>query len=193
VRAIDRPTAIGYDTVASETTYEAALLAAGASIEHPHAQLVALDVMPPAVTRAIERFETAGVDLVVADLDRAGGDLRIIDGPAMVWCPWAASAPYELRIALPSAGPRFDKAADAEVEAVAAAARATLARLASAVGDPPYNFVVHTAAPGANPGSFHWYIEVQPRTTVTAGFEQGTGILVNTVAPERAVQHLHES
>ena len=33
VRSIDRPTAIGLDTVASETTYEAALLAAGAAMK----------------------------------------------------------------------------------------------------------------------------------------------------------------
>jgi UDPglucose--hexose-1-phosphate uridylyltransferase len=166
--------------------------AAGASIEHPHAQLVAVDVMPPVVTQAVERFEAAGQDLVVADVDRAGADLRVLDGPVAVWCPWAASAPYELRLALLSSGARFDDAADGDIEAVAEAARAALARLASALGDVPYNLVVHTAAPGAGPGSFHWYLDVQTRTTVTAGFEQGTGILVNTVPPERAAQHLRD-
>ncbi|MFL6242437.1 MAG: hypothetical protein ACJ73V_05375, partial [Acidimicrobiia bacterium] len=78
--------------------------AAGASIEHPHAQIVALDLVPPAVAEAVERFEDAGHDLVMADLDRAGDDLRLLDGPVAAWCPRAGSAPYELRLALRSPG-----------------------------------------------------------------------------------------
>jgi UDPglucose--hexose-1-phosphate uridylyltransferase len=165
---------------------------AGASIEHPHAQLVALDVMPPAVAQAVERFEAAGHDLVVADLDVAGDALRVVDGPVAVWCPRASSTPYELRLVLLSSGARFDAAADGDVTAVATVAQDALAQLASALGDVPYNLVVHTAAPGTDPGSFHWYIEVQTRTTVVAGFEQGTGILVNTVPPELAAPQLRE-
>ncbi|HEU6443852.1 MAG TPA: histone deacetylase [Gaiellaceae bacterium] len=46
VRAIDRPILIGYDTVASETTYEAAILAAGAAIEAARTEDFAL-VRPP--------------------------------------------------------------------------------------------------------------------------------------------------
>jgi UDPglucose--hexose-1-phosphate uridylyltransferase len=166
--------------------------ASGASIEHPHAQLVAIDVLPPAVARAVERFEAVGQDLVIADLDRAGNALRVFDGPVAAWCPWAASTPYEFRLAMRSPGARFDEAADGDIEAVAKVARATLASLADALGDVPYNLVVHTGPPRAGPGSFHWYVEVQPRTTVLAGFEQGTGILVNSVPPDGAAQHLRE-
>ena len=46
VRGVDRPMLIGYDTVASETTYEAALLAAGAAIEAARSGDFAL-VRPP--------------------------------------------------------------------------------------------------------------------------------------------------
>lgn len=166
--------------------------AAGASIEHPHAQLVTLDVMPPAVTQAVERFEAAGHDLVVADLDEAGHALRLVDGAVAAWCPRASSTPYELRLAMRSPGARFDESADDDVEAVAIVARDVLAKLASRLGDVPYNLVVHTAAPGTGSESFHWYVEVQTRTIVVAGFEQGTGILVNTVAPELAAPQLRE-
>jgi UDPglucose--hexose-1-phosphate uridylyltransferase len=162
--------------------------AAGASIAHPHAQLVALDVVPPTVAREVERFETAGHDLVVDDMDTAGTDLRFFDGQAPTWCPRGSSTPYELRVAPRAAAARFDEAADGDINAVAESARAALAMLAASIGDVPYNLVVHTAPPGA-PG-FHWYIEVQTRTTVVAGFEQGTGIFVNTVPPERAVSQL---
>jgi UDPglucose--hexose-1-phosphate uridylyltransferase len=164
--------------------------AAGASIEHPHAQLVALDLMPPAVLKAVERFEAAGRDLVVADLEDAGDALRVVEGPVAAWCPQASSAPYELRIALLAPGGRFDEADDSDMDGVAAVAGNALGRLASVLGDVPYNLVVHTAGPGTSAGSFHWYIEVQTRINVVAGFEQGTGILVNTMPPELAAPQL---
>ena len=159
--------------------------AAGASIEHPHAQIVALDLVPPAVARAVERFGAAGHDLVVADLDRAGDELRLVDGLVAAWCPRAGSTPYELRLARRAGGSRFDEAGDGDMNLVADATRSVLARLATATGDAPYNLVVHTAPPAARDKPFHWYVEIQTRLAVVAGFEQGTGILVNTVPPER--------
>ena len=68
--------------------------------------------------------------------------------------------------------------------------RDTLARLDAALGDPPYNLVVHSAPPG--PGPFHWYVEIVPRVSVVAGFEQATGILVNVVPPDRAARELRD-
>ncbi len=167
--------------------------AAGASIEHPHAQIVALDLVPPAVAQAVERFEDAGHDLVIADFDRAGDDLRLVDGPVLAWCPRSGSAPYELRLALRSPGSRFDEARDGDMRVLADATRSVLARLAAATGDAPYNLVFHTAPPGTRDKSFHWYVEVQTRMAVVAGFEQGTGILVNTVPPELAARELREA
>ncbi len=167
--------------------------AAGASIEHPHAQIVALDLVPPGVAQAVERFEDAGHDLVMADLDRAGDGLRLVHGPVAAWCPWAGSAPYELRLALCTPGSRFDEACDDDMRVLADATRSVLARLGAATGDAPYNLVVHTGPPGASDTSFHWYVEVQTRMAVVAGFEQGTGILVNTVPPELAARELREA
>jgi len=167
--------------------------AAGASIEHPHAQIVALDLLPPAVAQAVERFEDAGHDLVMADIDRAGDDLRLVDDTVAAWCPRAGSAPYELRLALGSAGARFDEAGDDDTRLLADATRSALARLGTATGDAPYNLVVHTGPPGASDRSFHWYVEVQTRLGVVAGFEQGTGILVNTLPPELAARELRQA
>jgi UDPglucose--hexose-1-phosphate uridylyltransferase len=167
--------------------------AAGASIEHPHAQIVALDLVPPAVAEAVERFEDAGHDLVIADVDRAGDALSLLDGPVVGWCPPAGGAPYELRLALRSPGSRFDEAGDGDMHPLADATRSVLAHLGAATRDAPYNLVVHTAPPGGRDTSFHWYVEVQTRMAVVAGFEQGTGILVNTVPPELAARELREA
>jgi len=164
--------------------------AAGASLAHPHAQLLALDFVPPAVDDAVARLDDAGVDLVAAAIAQAG-DLAVITGAATAWCPHASGAPYTVRIAHRSTRARFEEATDAELHVVAAATREALGRLSGVLGDVPYNLVIHTAPPG-RAGNFHWYVEVTPRVGTVAGFEMGTGILVNTVAPETAAAMLRK-
>jgi UDPglucose--hexose-1-phosphate uridylyltransferase len=167
--------------------------AAGASIEHPHAQVFAIDVVPPLVTARIERFASAGEDLVTAELASAMRDsLAVVTGPAIVWCPHASTFPYQLRIAHRSTRARFDDAADNEIAVVALATRDALARLRAAIGDVAYNVVIHTAPVGPAP-FFHWWVDVRPRLTVTAGFEEGTGIYINTVVPDRAADALRSA
>jgi UDPglucose--hexose-1-phosphate uridylyltransferase len=165
--------------------------AAGASLAHPHAQVVALDLVPSAVEAALDRFDTAGVDLVAAAAaDTVGSELAVLDGPAPAWCPVASGAPFEMLVAHRSTRARFDEATDAEVAVVARSTRDALARLHAVVGEVPYNLVVHTAPPARRARFFHWYVEIVPRLSTPAGFEHGTGILVNPVAPETAARAL---
>lgn len=167
--------------------------AAGASIEHPHAQLVVLDFVPSAVRDDLARFERSGRDLVADALSTARGtEFAVIDGPAPAWCNPGASEPFEVLVAHRSTRARFDEATDAEIEVVARSAHDVLGRLATLLGDPPYNLVIHTAPPEARPG-YHWYVRITPRLTVTAGFERGTGLYVNVVPPERAATALREA
>jgi UDPglucose--hexose-1-phosphate uridylyltransferase len=166
--------------------------AAGASIEHPHAQLVALDFVPPAVDDDLARFDRSGRDLVADSLSTArGSEFAVIDGPAPAWCTPGASEPFEVLVAHRSTRARFDEATDTEIDAVARSAADVLGRLASLLGDPPYNLVIHTAPPAARPG-YHWYVRITPRLTVTAGFERGTGLFVNVVPPEHAATALRD-
>jgi UDPglucose--hexose-1-phosphate uridylyltransferase len=166
--------------------------AAGASIAHPHAQVLALDFVPPAVEAGVGRFTAAGEDLV--HLDAHAGSPVLDDAATppgtLAWSPYAASSPALVRVAHTGAGSDFAAASDDEVIAVAAATRGVLARLHAWLADPPYNLVVHTAPPGTAAGDFHWYVEITPRVSVLAGFEQATGVLVNTMPPEQAAEAL---
>jgi UDPglucose--hexose-1-phosphate uridylyltransferase len=164
--------------------------AAGASIAHPHGQVVALEFLPPAVTAMAARFAAATRDPLTADRESAPG-LVVADDPAPTWCPWASRAPYAMRVAPSGPATNFATAPDDVVAAVALAARDALARLRALLDDPPYNLVVHSAPPAAS--TPYWFIEVQPRVAIVAGFEQGTGVLVNTVAPETASEALRNA
>jgi UDPglucose--hexose-1-phosphate uridylyltransferase len=162
--------------------------AAGASIAHPHAQVVALEFVPPAVTTLASRFEAATRDPLTADRE-CDPELQVSSAPAATWCPWASRAPYTMRVAAPEPVVSFDAADDGAIAAVAVASRDALARVRQTIHDPAYNLVVYTAPPTgcAQP---YWFVEIVPRTSVVAGFEQGTGVLVNTVTPEAASEVL---
>jgi UDPglucose--hexose-1-phosphate uridylyltransferase len=69
----------------------------------------------------------------------------------------------------------------------------TLGRLAIALNRPSYNFAIHTApADEHNVHAYHWHMEVYPRVTTPGGFELGSDIYINTVAPEEAAACLRD-
>jgi UDPglucose--hexose-1-phosphate uridylyltransferase len=167
--------------------------ASGASIEHPHAQLVAIGFTPPLVDRALTRFATAGHDLVAAAIEAARrGPGLVRDGDAVTWCPPAGISPFFVRIALPSGPARFDRATDDDVRTLTEALQDALARLHRVLGDIAYNIVFNTA-PRDDERPFHCWIDIVCRLGVIGGFEMGTGIMVNPVMPETAAEMLRDS
>jgi UDPglucose--hexose-1-phosphate uridylyltransferase len=158
--------------------------AAGASIEHPHAQLLALDFVPPRVCTRLERFS--------ADALRADQQHVIAADDATVWCPPASTSPFAQRVALANGGPRFDQASDDDIETIAAALCNCAARVHRVLGSPAYNVVVETA-PRDHDTPFQWWVDVIPRLNVVAGFELGTGVYVNTVLPADAAAALRDA
>ncbi len=159
--------------------------AAGASIAHPHAQVLALDFVPPAVVAALARFATA--DRLVEDHHGAvAADGQVLArGDAAVWCSRSSSAGFEMRLAALGAGRRFADASDADIRDVALVLRDATRRLASVLADPPYNVVVYDA-PTAGDDPYHWWVRIVPRLEVPAGFELGTGVLIEPVDPAHA-------
>jgi UDPglucose--hexose-1-phosphate uridylyltransferase len=162
----------------------------GASLAHPHAQIVAIDVTPPAVSEEIAHIATDDHCVLCSELHRQQDDpsLVVTGHDVMAWCPWWSSSAYELLLAPRQHLPRFEEAG-AELEAVAATVRDALGRLDRQLGDPPYNLVVHSLPADRNT-DYHWHIHVRPRLQQDAGFELGTGIQVNIVDPAEAARHL---
>jgi UDPglucose--hexose-1-phosphate uridylyltransferase len=171
---------------------------AGASIEHPHAQLVALDFVPPAVTVAVDRFAAQGADPVLTDeADAAHRDQQIVTGDAVrAWCPTGSASPFETRIAVLDGTSRLEDATDGQVFGVAIVLRDVLAALGRVLDTTerrvPYNVILHNGA-ALDDAAYHWWISIVPRVAVVAGFELGTAILVNTVDPREAARALRDA
>jgi len=167
--------------------------AAGASLTHPHAQLVALDFVPPEVARLASRFGAAGRDLVDEELRaEQHGPRAVLDGDVFAWCPAASPSPWFVRCTLRSARPRFDQATDDEVDTFADTLCEVLVRLVCVLGPVDHNVVFHTAAPDTG-RPFHWWADVVPRVSVAAGFELATGVDVCPVEPADAAAALREA
>ncbi len=104
--------------------------ASGASIEHPHAQLIALGFIPPHVEMLLSRFAVSGTDLVADAIEIArAGAFVVNDDSAIIWCPPASPTPFVMRVALPYGRQRFDLATDDEIAVLTRALQDALARL----------------------------------------------------------------
>jgi UDPglucose--hexose-1-phosphate uridylyltransferase len=160
--------------------------AAGASIEHPHAQIVALDFVPARARARLEHFTTAAF---ASDQEHVVDESGSADRAVRVWCPRAAATPYTLRLAPVAGDGRFDEASDDATRAVGVALRDAIARVRTIIGRAAYNVVIETA-PRDHAEPFRWWIDVVPRLTIPAGFELGTGLSVNIVSPADAAAAL---
>jgi UDPglucose--hexose-1-phosphate uridylyltransferase len=168
---------------------------AGASLEHPHAQLLGIPFVPGEIDdeyRGIAEHPSACVlcETVRTEID-TGERVVLADAHAVAIAPWWSGAPYEMLILPTTHEPQMPSATPQAVVGVGLVLREALLRLHHVLGDVAYNVVVHTAPHRAR-GSYHWHVHVIPRTSTVAGFEQGTGVLINTVAPELAAAHLRD-
>jgi UDPglucose--hexose-1-phosphate uridylyltransferase len=163
----------------------------GASLVHPHAQVIAVDLEPPAVAREAARMSTPEGCLICREVARHDRDAALVvagtEG-AEVWCPWASGTAFEMLLAPRAHAARFEDAED-DLPAVAGLLQAGLARLERAVPGAPYNVAVHSR-PATIGGDYHWHVHVWPRLQREAGFERGSGLLVAVVDPARAAAAL---
>jgi galactose-1-phosphate uridylyltransferase len=115
------------------------------------------------------------------------------DASTVAFAPWGSRSPFEVWIVPRVHEADFGRADDAAVRATAQALRQVLGGLAASLDGPPYNLVLHTAPLRERvDATFHWHWEVHPRLREIAGLELGTGLPVNPVSPEAAVEELLE-
>jgi galactose-1-phosphate uridylyltransferase len=113
------------------------------------------------------------------------------DDATVAFAPFASRSPFEVWIVPRRHGADFGRATDSDVSATAEALRQVLGRLATSLDGPPYNLVLHTAPLREQvDATYHWHWEIHPRLREIAGLELGTGLPVNPVSPEDAVEEL---
>jgi len=166
---------------------------AGASLDHPHGQLMGIPFVPREITDEQAGFARfAGNCLLCAALDAeesAGDRVVYADDDVAVVCPYWSGTPFEMLVLPRSHCAHLSRASTSDLAAVGRALQRGLAALRARLGDVAYNVIFHSA-PSRTAGDFHWHAHVLPKVTTVAGFELGTGVVINVVAPEVAASSL---
>jgi UDPglucose--hexose-1-phosphate uridylyltransferase len=166
---------------------------AGASIEHPHGQLLGMSFVPRELAEeqaGFARFAGRCLLCTTADAEEdAGHRVVYADERVLVICPFWSGTPFEMLVIPRTHGPHLHRSSPADLVAVGRSLRMVLGQLREALGDVAYNLVFHSA-PYRAPEPYHWHVHILPKLATTAGFELGTGVLINIVAPEQATDEL---
>lgn len=152
---------------------------AGASLSHPHSQLV---VIPRQIN----------LDALVRE-----PVMNIVDDNKVfvTYCPDFSQWPYEVWVTPKKDNTTFGNVSDSEIKDLAVILQRAVRRLKVKYDDPAtkkfslsvpfaYNFYIHHAQ--------NWFIRIIPRLVHRAGFELGTGLSVNVVDPTLAARELKE-
>ena len=172
--------------------------AAGATLEHPHSQLIALPIVPDFVRQEIEgakRHYEAKERCVFCDIIRqeVASSRRVIDENAefVALAPYASRFPFETWLLPRSHGARFEEAARQQYEGLARILKAVLVRMDRVLEKPSFNLIVHSAPFSESAiEAYHWHVELIPKLARTAGFEWGSGFFINPTSPEEAADAL---
>ena len=172
---------------------------AGASLLHPHSQIIAMPMAPLRVTQELdgaaayhkERGSCVYCDIVAAEL---AFKKRVVaeNSSFLVVAPYASCFSFELCVLPKKHLSHFEDLPETGAGALAEVLRTALGKLSASLPDLAYNLIVHTM-PVQEPEAahYHWHIEITPKLTRVAGFEWGTGFYINTVSPEEAAEILN--
>ena len=187
---------------------------AGASLPHPHSQIIALPIVPKLVKdklMAAREYFIGHERCIFCDLIQQEllENRRIVvrNEHFIAIVPYAARFPYELHIYPLRHQHDILLMTEEEQWSLIQILQDVLNRWYAILGDHekgwnvPYNMVLQTSPNTVpRPGrpdywgtiqyDYHWHIELIPRLTKMAGFEWGTGFHINTVLPERAASEL---
>lgn len=172
---------------------------AGASLSHPHSQIIATPIVPVNIQGELqasrEFHEKHGkcVFCEILEKERSGPRLVLENEGFVVFAPYASIYPLEFWIVPKKHSPNILNLSETEVSSFARTLKNSLKALKDVVNDPPYNYGIHLSITEDDQDYYHWHLEVYPKLAIWAGFEKSTGIYINTVPPEIAAESLRKA
>jgi len=172
---------------------------AGATLSHPHSQIVAVPMVDPDIARSLagshayyKKYKKC-IHCAMLKWEMKQKKRIVYKNKHFVTIvPFAPRVSYETRIYPLHHSPNFEKISDDERFCLAESLRDALARIAKCLKGADYNFFIHTAPPDLKEENnhYHWHLEIFPHVSIWAGVELGAGIEVVVVPPEEAAEAL---
>lgn len=177
---------------------------AGASIYHPHSQIISTPILPPHVSRSLigshnfyQKNRKRVYDVIIEWEKQENKRIIYENDLFMAFCPFVSRYPYEIRIFSRDSHAHFERMPDEFDKYLADAMTAVLRKIKKALDNPPYNFFIHTAPVETALENIHefysWHVEIVPKLSISGGFELGTGVDVNVVDPDLAAEELRNA
>lgn len=177
--------------------------AAGASLKHPHTQIISIPILPPDVKRSIlgseqyYRENRRRVYDVMLEWEIKEKKRIIYENDSFIaHCPYVSKTPYEIRIYGKESHAHFEKMPAEKIPALADIMRVVLKKIGKALNNPDFNYFIHTV-PLDTPEDIHefysWHIEVLPKMKIEGAFELASGVEVNVIDPDEAAKLLRET
>lgn len=170
---------------------------AGASLVHPHYQLLALPLVPGHVQEEISgsfHYHQNNGRCFYCDMigeERSLGQRFVYETDRFaVICAYASRKPFETWILPKQHLSRFEQAGPQTLAELSFVLKWVLERLYVKLSDPPLNCYIHSLPSVMvkqtmhRDESYHWHLTVFPRLTIWGGFEYAVGIPINPVLPE---------
>ncbi len=171
---------------------------AGASIRHPHSQMIATPLVPPRIQNQMnemKKYYQKNDECLMChliDLERRK-EVRLVaeNKDFVALSSFAPRFPYETWIVPKKHNSSFDNITDKQIENLAPFLSDLIKRFDKLLNDPPFNLILQVSPlKEKNLPFYHWHIEIIMRLSQPAGFEWGTGVYINSIAPEIAAQEL---
>jgi UDPglucose--hexose-1-phosphate uridylyltransferase len=174
---------------------------AGATLEHVHSQLVALPAVPceaaDEMIRARAHFDHAGRCIYCEIIEREckAPDRLVLDsGRFIALCPFAPRFAFETWILPKRHAAHFAPTSDEDLTALGEILRRFIVKLDAIAIQAPFNYLLRSAPLRQGADKFyHWHLEILPQLNRAAGFEWGSGMHMNPVAPEEAARLLRDT
>ncbi len=171
---------------------------AGASIAHPHSQILTTPLIDIDLNKALAKGRTyheKKKNCIYCQMNEWEMEKReriIYENDLfLVLCPFASKAAFQTIISPKKHLAYFEEINEKELDLLADAFRVALSKLYKGLNDPPYNFYLHCApSDGMDHGYYHWHWTILPKTSVLAGFELGARMEISTIKPEKAAEYL---
>ncbi len=179
---------------------------AGAHFTHPHHQIIAAPIIPQYLKehlKGAENYYRTKERCIYCDIlreERQVGERIVYENDHfLVYCPYASRFPFEMWVLPKMHDPNFFGSRN-QSYALAQAVRISLYRLAQALGNPQFNYVIYSAPNTMTRHDywatlnedFHWHMEIMPCLAKALSFDRGTGLPINPTSPEAAAKFLRD-
>ncbi len=172
---------------------------AGASIDHPHSQLITTPLIDKDLSLSLKNskeYKQEKGSCLYCDMQKweIKKDERVVyqNDEFLVLCPFASKVAFQMIVTPKRHFSNFEKINEKQLTLLADAFKEALSKLYEGLNNPAYNFYLHTApCDGKNYDHYHWHWTIFPKTSVfMGGFELGSQMEISTIKPEDAAKHL---